>query len=374
MFIKKIILFIWVFFAIISVNFAQSSQIASERVNSLFQNYIKENIYQKISAPLYDDELVSEEDYLKIALEVKREMESMLQEESSGLKQNEIEAIEGLINEVYVQLAELYLERMVEQTADEKLNFLSKYYADFFHDLKNMQENLAKIIIKTYQDAFNSPYYLSPGQELVDYFKTQDARSQEIFDAAFILHGIGFLIEDIGNYEERFEYFKKNHSQSRFLVSIEDAIASVQKLKKGIVVEDFSFVNQAGEAVRLSSLKSKIVYLDLWASWCGPCIQTFKTKTPAFEEKLKDYPEIELMYVSIDEKKDSWEKYLEKNPMMGTHVYSGLGFEAPIVKYFKVFGIPRYVIIGKENRLLDANAPRPGDEAFEKLIRYLDTN
>jgi hypothetical protein len=53
--------------------------------------------------------------------------------------------------------------------------------------------------------------------------------------------------------------------------------------------------------------------------------------------------------------------------MGGVHLFAGKGFEAEIMKYFKVWGIPRYLIIGKDNKIIDVNAPRPGDEAFEVL-------
>lgn len=369
--VKYIIFVFWLIFSFIAFSHAQSGTNTNERVNARFQNYIRENIYEKVSGPLYDDELVSEDEYLKITAEVKKEMEQMLKEESSNLNSEELKEFKGLINEIYVQLAELYLERMESLSKEDKLKFLSKYYSGFFKELSGLDENLAKLLIKTYQDSFGEPYYMTPSNNVINYFNTQDSASQELFDAAFILHGIGFLIEDVNAYEIKASDFKTKYQQSSYTTAIDNALASVQKLKKGTIVDDFTFIRPDGLEIKLSNLKTKIVYLDLWASWCGPCIQTFKTKTPAFEQKLKDYPEIELMYVSIDEKKDSWEKYLEKNPMKGIHAYSGGGFDAPIIQYFKVFGIPRYVIIGKGNKLLDANAPRPGDEAFEKLMEYL---
>ena len=54
--------------------------------------------------------------------------------------------------------------------------------------------------------------------------------------------------------------------------------------------------------------------------------------------------------------------------MNGVHLFAGQGFEAEIMRYFKVWGIPRYLILGKGNKILQVNAPRPGDEAYEALI------
>ena len=162
--------------------------------------------------------------------------------------------------------------------------------------------------------------------------------------------------------------FSKNYTNSTHLANLKEGLVSLEKLKTGSVVEDFSFVNLEGEKVNLSDYKDKVIYLDLWASWCGPCINTFRTKTPDFEKQLRAYDDIVLMYVSVDDQQAPWKNYLDKNPMRGVHAYAGQGFEADIMKYFKVWGIPRYLIIGKDNRLFNANAPRPGDEAVAALL------
>jgi thiol-disulfide isomerase/thioredoxin len=371
--IKKFVLLMVFVCSLIELNHAQTNNYHKERVDSRFQNYIRENIYQKVAGPLYDDELISEGDYLKITQEVKQEMQAMIDEEQKYLNESEIEIFSNLTHEVYVQLAELYLDRMADLPTLDKLGFLTSYYvkSGFLSELKSLEENLAKVLLKTYQDAFDEPFYMTPSPNVLKYFQNYDAEAQELLEAAVILHGVGFLIEDVTNYEKSADDFKNKYPNSNHLSTLSKALASVQRLKRGEQVEDFRFVRLDGSEVRLSDYKDKIIYLDLWASWCGPCIQTFKTKTPAFEEKLKAYPEVELMYVSIDDKKESWEKYLEKNPMKGIHAFSGAGFDAPIVQYFKVYGIPRYIIIGKENLLLEANAFRPGDEAFEQLLQYL---
>jgi thiol-disulfide isomerase/thioredoxin len=369
--LKKAIVFFWVFFSFLNVNIAQTP---TEQLTARFQSYIKENVYQKVAAPLYDDELVEVEDYLLLTQEVKMEMKEILNDGGGQLNPNELKTFELLINEVYVQLAELYLERMADLSLEDKLNFIHRYYiaSGFFSEIEELNENLSKLIIKTYLDVFEEPYFLAPSDNVIQHFTTLDSSAQQVLDAASILHGVGFLSMDIDQLEGMVKNFQLKFKDSPFQPALEKSIASAQQLKKGSLVEDFEFVKLDGTKVRLSDFKDKIIYLDLWATWCGPCIQTFKTKTPKFEQQLNDYPEIELMYVSIDEKKESWEKYLDKNPMKGTHAYLGQGFNSKIMEYFKVFGIPRYLIIGKGNQLLDPNAPRPGEEAFELLVQYIN--
>jgi thiol-disulfide isomerase/thioredoxin len=208
-----------------------------------------------------------------------------------------------------------------------------------------------------------------PNEQVPAFIHELEDPKREMFMAALIQNDMMMLTGGYDKNKSQVEGFKRDYPQSVYNGNLDKGLVSIEKLREGAVVENFSFVDLEGNQVSLGDFKDKIIYLDLWASWCGPCINTFRTKTPEFETKLRDREDVVLMYISIDEKEEPWRNYLSKNPMRGTHLFAGKGFQAEIMQYFKVWGIPRYLIIGKDNKIIDVNAPRPGEEAFEALSK-----
>lgn len=207
-----------------------------------------------------------------------------------------------------------------------------------------------------------------PNYQVEQFVLSQSEPLREIFWASMVMNEMVMLSGGYEVSERLVNQFVAEYPQSIHLPNMLEDLRDLERLKAGAIVSNFEFKTTNGDMIKLSDFQDKIIYLDLWASWCGPCIQTFKTKTPDFERKLTGLEDIVLMYVSVDEKEESWKNYLDKNPMNGVHLFAGKGFEADIMRYFKVWGIPRYLILNKGNRIYQVNAPRPGDEAYEALI------
>lgn len=97
-----------------------------------------------------------------------------------------------------------------------------------------------------------------------------------------------------------------------------------------------------GKKIKLSSLKGKVVLLDIWATWCGPC-RAMIPHERKMVDKLKGKP-FELISVSVDEKKDTLTKFVEKEPMPWTHWWDN-GEENPLVKTLRVKAFPTLYLI-----------------------------
>ncbi|MEM7106810.1 MAG: TlpA disulfide reductase family protein [Bacteroidota bacterium] len=117
------------------------------------------------------------------------------------------------------------------------------------------------------------------------------------------------------------------------------------KLAPGNPAPNFSAIDNHGNPFQLSDLKGAVIYMDVWATWCAPCIEEFEY-SKALRKRLSDYAEVEFLYVSIDDNKERWHAFLGRNlDLQGTHVLSQGDLDSQMAKKYKINGIPRYIII-----------------------------
>ena len=109
----------------------------------------------------------------------------------------------------------------------------------------------------------------------------------------------------------------------------------------------------------LKKYKGKVIYLDFWASWCGPC----KREMP-YSTKLKEAltgKDVAFVYISTDKNAASWEQMIDQLGLVGDHYRASNKVKQEIVERFNLQYIPRYVLINKEGKVADDNAKRPSD-------------
>lgn len=141
-------------------------------------------------------------------------------------------------------------------------------------------------------------------------------------------------------------------------------------LSAGKPAPDFTATQRDGNPFKLSDLKGKVVYIDIWATWCGPCRAEFPYAAE-IKKHYKNNSEIVFLYVSVDSKNETWQKYLTENPgFEGLHVNDPGDFDSQIAETYKVNGIPRYLVIDRNGKIFSTDAKRPSDK--EKLIEQLD--
>ena len=133
----------------------------------------------------------------------------------------------------------------------------------------------------------------------------------------------------------------------------------------GITLNDIN-----GKKVSLSDFKGKVVYLDLWASWCGPCLYEM-SHSQDVKAKYRENPEVVFLYISIDSDQDAWKRMVKKKNIHGIHLNSKGGKEDDVINKFKANTIPRYILIDKNGNIADDNAKRPSDPAVIDDIEAL---
>lgn len=143
---------------------------------------------------------------------------------------------------------------------------------------------------------------------------------------------------------------------------------TLKKLVKGSPSPTFDYENVNGGKTSLESLKGKFVYIDVWATWCGPCI----AEIPALKEVEKQYhgKNIEFVSISIDDKKDfeKWKKMVADKELKGIQLFADNDWKSEFVKSFAIDGIPRFILIDTDGKIVSADAPRPSDEKLKELL------
>ena len=134
--------------------------------------------------------------------------------------------------------------------------------------------------------------------------------------------------------------------------------------KDGDMSINFSYPNISSEMISLSSFRGRLVYIDVWATWCGPCI----AEIPSLERLQKDYENKDIVFlsVSVDTDKEAWEKMLTEDQLGGVQLWAD-GW-SQITKSYAIFGIPRFILVDKSGELIAVDAPRPSSNEIRSMI------
>ena len=144
---------------------------------------------------------------------------------------------------------------------------------------------------------------------------------------------------------------------------LKTSIDNLKKTSIGSVAPDFTLTAPDGKNVSLSDYRGKIVLLDFWASWCGPCLREVPNVKKVYD-KFHDKG-FEILSVSLDDKKDNWVNAIEKNDLSWGHVSSLKGWGCPVAKLYNVSGVPAMLLIDKEGKIVATKLR--GDLLMEKV-------
>lgn len=196
------------------------------------------------------------------------------------------------------------------------------------------------------------------------YYELSYNAPREVFDNALMVDFFTFeqyrQVLSFGG-PNRAEPFREDFRSRTLPPDYTDVIRIIEErwepIMPGQPVPDFGFTDKDGARVQLSDFRGKLVYIDLWATWCGPCIM----EHPHWESLKEQYADAPVAFVaiSIDNSPDPWVKMLADKSMDGNHLYAKGAWASDIAQHFNVNSIPRFLLIDAEGKVLDPNADRP---------------
>lgn len=131
---------------------------------------------------------------------------------------------------------------------------------------------------------------------------------------------------------------------------IKERIERMEKTVGGALAPDFTLPDLNGNQVTMSAIKGKIKIIDFWASWCGPC----RMNNPALKKIYDEFHSkgLEIIGVSLDNKKNGWQKAIEKDGLNWINVSSLKGWDCEVVQQYNVKGVPSLFILNENNRII----------------------
>ncbi len=145
--------------------------------------------------------------------------------------------------------------------------------------------------------------------------------------------------------------------------------------KKGTSAYNFSAQRMDGKEIRLSDLRGKVVFIDNWASWCGPCLQ-HRPQVLRLANKYKNNPQVEILMISVDKSKEFWVKYLKTQDQLNLEndLIIENGMRTEYGDKFNIKSIPKYVLINQSGKIIDANISEPSIVVEEMIESALSRN
>ncbi|WP_242093464.1 TlpA family protein disulfide reductase [Aestuariivivens sediminicola] len=172
--------------------------------------------------------------------------------------------------------------------------------------------------------------------------------------------------DDLEGYYTSFMTHSTNEEHKTEITATYDKL---KVLSKGSPSPKFTdYENYAGGTTSLSDLEGKYVYIDVWATWCGPC----KREIPFLKEVEAKYHDKNIAFVSISIDKvsdhEKWKTMVEEKELGGIQLFADNDWNSAFVKEYQIQGIPRFILINPEGQIINANAPRPSDPKLIELF------
>jgi thiol-disulfide isomerase/thioredoxin len=308
------------------------------------------------------------------------------------------------VNEIKISISELYNKTnfsnaYFKEKEVDNINYLEQKHLLFYENYHNFHAQLKEFKVSDKFPKFEERIDLDNDADFLFSSEYQKLATLKFFnnikfdgtDLDFTINKIinikalksqnlkNFIIQnsiydvniDYQNYEKIYQEYlstTNNPKLKESLTTIYNNIIATQPHKAS---PQFDYENQKGGKTSLESLKGKYVYIDVWATWCGPCLK----EVPFLEKMEKQYQDKNIVFVSIsvDNIKDrkKWSNLINQKQLGGIQLLADMDFNSEFIKGYAIKKIPRFILIDPNGNIVNFDAPRPSDSKLIDLFNEL---
>ena len=342
---------------------------------SIENQYIakKSNITSQIS----DEELykLDETEFLNKVTEIKNAILSLyhnIKFFNTDFKDKEVESIHYLVQKhlSFYKYSHGYHAHLKEFQVSDKFPKLDKKI-DLDNDADFLFSNEYKELV------LNKFYENIQGDGTSFFITAKDAipkikalKSQSLKNR-LIQNSISDVSIENANYEKIYNDYISITNNTKLKDNLTVNYKNTKILENGNPSPKFDYENYKGGKTSLESLKGKYVYIDVWATWCGPC-----RKEIPFLQKVEvqfEGKNIEFVSISIDSMKDheKWSKLVTEEQLGGIQLLADKEWDSKFIKDYGIQGIPRFILIDPNGNIVNSQAPKPSDTKLIDLLNSL---
>lgn len=196
-------------------------------------------------------------------------------------------------------------------------------------------------------------------------------KDQKTSEAAMILMMKGRLFQEVFGDEETalqaFLLLKKDFPGTDTAEEAEARILSLQ-FRMGVEFPDFEADDIDGKPLSISQFKNKVILVDFWASWCGPCVAEMPHVVAAYK-KHHDQG-FEIIGISLDNSREDFMNFMKKNGMTWRQYFDGKGWQNELARKYAVNSIPATFLLGPDGKIIGKNLR--GSALEEAVTEALD--
>ena len=254
--------------------------------------------------------------------------------------------------------------------------FITQYMDKKIDDINFNDQSLLSISsLSKFINSYFSIGLVADNISCLNIYNSELSKQQKQDVLTTLKRGISFYnLEDLESY---YTTLRKLITDNNIFSAVEEKYQKILNLQKGNPSPSFNYSDTSGQNISLESLKGKLVYIDVWATWCGPC----KAQIPYLKELEEKYRTREIAFVSmsIDKPKDApkWKKMIQDKELSGIQIMADNAWGSSFVNEYVIEGIPRFILLDRNGNIINANAPRPAtfnkgsyilNDAIEELL------
>jgi thiol-disulfide isomerase/thioredoxin len=165
--------------------------------------------------------------------------------------------------------------------------------------------------------------------------------------------------------------FCKNVKNQHYIDEVSNIYRNLKKNKEGRPLPLFKFLNMNKADVTFQKFGARLIYIDVWATWCKPCL----LERPHFERLAQLYKsDIAFLSISVDKNFQDWSKVISNEQLKTDQLLAKNAFESDFAQFFNISSIPRFIILDDHGNLINAYAKRPSDVNIETELKNLIKN